>query len=120
MNQKTRITLLVLTLLLAFGSVAFAAAPDTSGINAIVEPNMVVTGTTVKCTGQVKQIGASIDATLELWQGSTLIESWNKTGSTIVAFSETETIVHGLTYTLTLSGTINGVPFTPRSITRTL
>ncbi len=120
MNHKIRIILLVLILLLAFASVAFAAAPATAGINAIIEPNMVVTGTTVKCTGQVKQIGASIDATLELWQGSTLIASWNKTGTTIVTFSETETIVHGLTYTLTLSGTVNGVAFTPRSITRTL
>lgn len=57
---------------------------------------------------------------MELWQGSTLIASWNKTGTGRVDFSETATIVNGLSYTLTVSGTVDGVAFTPRSVTKTL
>jgi len=54
-----------------------------------------------------------------LKQGSTVIASWSDTGTGILTLSGTATVVSGITYTLTVSGTINGVPFAPASITKT-
>ena len=106
--------------LLLFSSSAFAASGNPDSITSVGKPSITVSGNTATCSATVTFVGKNIDATLELWQGSTLVASWNKTGVSIVSFSEPVTITHGLTYTLTISGTANGVAFTPQSTTKTL
>lgn len=121
MLKVKRIIPFILALVLLFTTNAFAAIKQPGEeINSIPSVSLSATGTTAKCTAKVTEYGKSIDATMELWQGSTLIASWNKTGTGIVNFSESETITRGLTYTLTVYGTANGVAFTPKSVTKTL
>ncbi len=120
MKKNIRIISIMLVIVTVFSICVFAASSESKDIRSVSAPTMTVIGTTVKCSAVVSFAGQYIDATLELWQGSTLVTSWNKTGTSLVSFSETETIVHGLTYTLTISGTANGVAFPSRSITKTL
>ncbi|MBQ3930756.1 MAG: hypothetical protein II725_00580 [Firmicutes bacterium] len=81
------------------------------------KPTLSISGNQATCSVTVRAPGKTIDATLELWQGSTLVASWSDCRTGIVVLSETVTVVSGLTYTLTVSGTINGVAFTPQSVT---
>lgn len=120
MQKGKRIISLVIVFLLLFSTAAFAATPKTDGIMDVGALSLTVSGSTATCSCRVTYVGQSIDATLELWQGGTRIASWSKTGSNIVNFSETVSITNGLSYTLTVSGTHNGVGFTPKSITRVL
>ena len=76
------------------------------------------TGTTADCKGTVIASGA-ISVTLELWQGSTKLVSWPGSGSNYVQISQPYTVVSGVTYTLKLNGTVNGVSFTEVSETKT-
>ena len=120
MRRLKRIILIAMAVVMLLSISAFAALRPTDEINAIPTVSITLSGTTATCYGRVVIPGKSIDATLELWQGNTQIASWNKTGSSTVTISETANITHGLTYTLTISGTADGVAFTPQSITRTL
>ena len=80
--------------------------------------NLTFNGTTVNCSGTVFDSG-SITANLELWQGSTKLISWPGSGNGFVQISETYTVVSGVTYTLKMNGTINGVSFPEASVTKT-
>ena len=84
------------------------------------QPNVKLqfTGTTANCKGTVIANG-SISVTLELWQGSTKLVSWPGSGSGYVQISQPYTVVSGVTYTLRLNGTINGVSFPEISETKT-
>lgn len=114
MKNAKRTVLIVCILIVAFSITAFAA---TEAVNA---PTLMGSGGIASCKARITYSGQSIDATLELYQGSTLITSWHKTGSSVVSFSETENYTSGLSYTLTISGTVNGIDFTPQSVTKTL
>lgn len=85
---------------------------------AAVYPSLQFSGTTAICKGTVSGSG-SISANLELWQGSTKLISWPGSGNGFVQISETYTVVSGVTYTLKLNGTINGVSFPEASVTKT-
>ena len=118
--KKQRIITIVLVLLLIFSVSAFAAQPVSNEIKGAGKPTITLIGNTAKCKAILTFSGQYIEADLELWQGSTLVGSWTNSGYTTVTVSGNATIVHGLTYTLTVSGTVDGVPFTPQSITKTL
>ena len=120
MRKNKFILPIVMALLLVFSVSAYAAQPVSNDIMNVGVPTIKVIGNKAKCSVDVTIYDSYINATLELWQGSTLIASWNNTGYDYVTVSGSATIVHGLTYTLTVSGTANGVAFTPQSITRTL
>lgn len=68
-------------------------------------------GTTAYCTATVTSWGKSIDATMVLKQGSTVIDSWSGTGTSVVVLEGEHTVTKGTTYTLEVSGTANGTPF---------
>ena len=119
--KKAKIIIpIVLVLVLLCSSIAFAATPLKSEPKSAGMPTLFVVGNTAYCSAKITFSGQSIDATLELWQGNTLIASWSNTGTGSVTVSGNATIVRGLTYTLTVSGTANNVPFTPQPITKTL
>ena len=67
-------------------------------------------GTNANCNSSVRGRG-TINATMELWQGTTLVASWSCSGTGYVAFHETATAISGKSYSLKLSGTINGTSF---------
>ena len=73
-----------------------------------VQPTLSFSGTTANCSVTIRAKGKAIDATLELWQGSTMVASWHKTGTSSVTISETYNCTSGVTYTLTVTGTIGG------------
>ena len=120
MKNVKRIIPIVLAIVLVLGSSAFAAGQQPDEVTSVGTPSLKAIGTTAICECRITFSGQEIDATMELWQGSTLVASWQASGTGRVDFYETVTIVRGLTYTLTVSGTVDGVAFTPRSITKTL
>lgn len=104
--------IVVLLLLGALSSTVMAAT------RADQTPSLSFSGTTANCAVSIKAFGKYIDATLELWQGSTLVDSWQNTGNNRVYISGTHSnCTPGVTYTLTVTGTIGGVPITCTPVT---
>ncbi len=119
-KRSLKLFSIVMMLVLVFASSVYAAYIPPDGLNYNApSPRMTVVGSTATCKVTLRAAGQTIDATLELKQGSTVIASWSDTGTGLLTLSGTATVVSGVTYTLTVSGTINGVPFTPASITKT-
>ena len=108
-----RILAFSITFILLFSVAAFAAT------TAVGAPSLTFSGTTANCEITVTQSGKPIDVTLELYQGSTLIDSWTKSGSSRVKVSGSATVSSGLSYRLEAYGTINGVSFTAPTVTKT-
>lgn len=82
------------------------------------QPALQFSGTTALCEFSISNFGKSISVTLELWNGSTLVESWTQSGISVVTISENCTVVSGNTYTLVASGTCGGEVFSGVSVTR--
>ena len=101
---------------------AFAANPQAGAEPLALGPklSMSVSGNTATCRVTINMPGKYIDATLELWEGSNLIASWSDNDTGLLIISGNATVYSGHTYTLTVTGTVNGVAFTPSSITRTI
>ena len=120
-HQKLRV-LAIIMLVIALSAVG-AHAADLSTFRGtrttVSKPGLTFDGTIASCKSTIIASGQTINATLELWQGSTLVASWSDCKTGIVSLSGTATVTSGLTYTLTVSGTINGVAFTPQSVTKT-
>ena len=106
--------LLVFAMLFVTSTQALAAEKAVT-----VTPKLTFSGTTATCKVSVCQPGKTISATLELWHGSTCIASWSDTDTSHLVISKTKTVVSGQTYTLKVSGTIGGVPFTGTNVTGT-
>lgn len=99
--------ILILTMLVALGTSASAAEPRATQVT----PELSFSGTTAYCKVTVTALGKQIVATLELWNGNTLVDSWTASASTRLVINETCTVIKGQTYTLKVSGTIGGVAF---------
>ena len=113
MKKRITIVILVIALVLMFAIPAFAAAKVP-----IANLSFAINGTTASCKLTVSDMGKYINATMELWQGSTFITSWSASGYSVVGLSETYTVMSGVTYTLKGYGTSGGVSFTVPDITR--
>ncbi len=113
MKKKTIVIIMALVLILASAVSAFAATQ-------VFNYNLVLTlnGSTATCKLLVTDPGKYINATMELWQGSTFITSWSASGYSVVNMSETYPIISGLTYTLKGYGTSGGVSFTAPDVTK--
>ena len=121
MRKIKTILSVVIVLVLICCSIAFATDADNNPTRFNVSvPTLTANGGTVSCGARIRAASASIDATLELYKGSTLVAWWNKTGTGNVSFNETAPFTSGQSYTLTISGTVDGVAFTPQSTTQTL
>lgn len=68
-------------------------------------------GTTAYCEATVTSPGKTIDVTMALKEGNTVIDSWSDSGTSYVTLEGKCTVTKGVTYTLEVSGTANGVPF---------
>ena len=97
-------------------------APHHHGFCAIfVSPDIEFDGTKATCS--VRIIGDrttdKIEATMELRQGSRLIDDWSASGNGFLEISKTATVARNTTYTLTVEYSVNGDSKTPVSISRT-
>ena len=63
---------IVLVSILASSSMTSAAVRAIS-----VTPTLTFTGTTAYCSVRINEVGKQIEATLELWQGTILVDSWS-------------------------------------------
>ncbi len=104
MKRKSVLCLLIICLLLATFPNRVEAAS--------VVPGLSFSGTTASCYVKITQRGKQITATMELWHGATLVDSWSGSGSNSLTINETHNgCVSGWTYTLKINGTIGGVAF---------
>lgn len=104
MKRKSLLCLLIICLLLASFPERVEAATFTT--------DLTFTGSTASCLVSIKQFGKKITATMELWHGATLVDSWSGSGSNSLTLNETHSgCVSGWTYTLKINGTIGGVAF---------
>lgn len=110
-----RAIILSLCLILIFAPRAYAAEQRTT----FYEPTLSFSGKTATCTYNLTNYGKKIDITMELWRGSTLIDSWHKTGTSVISLNETCTVTRGLTYTLKVTGTCGGEAISSTSVTKT-
>lgn len=109
----------ILPLLAAVLLVLTIAAGAVEARIAVPAVSLSFQGTTAVCTASVSDPSKQIKATLELWCGTTLVDCWDASGTSLVEFDETATVTRGKTYRLTLVGTSNGKAFTPVNITKT-
>lgn len=113
MKKRIAIVILVIAFVLMFTIPAFAATKAPK-----VTLTFSINGTTATCKLKVNDMNKYINATMELWQGSTFITSWSASGYSVVGMSETYTVLSGVTYTLKGYGTSGGVSFTAPDVTR--
>lgn len=85
---------------------------------AVNQPILSFSGTTALCEFDITDLGKNINVTMELWNGTTLVKAWVKSGTHIVSLSESYSVVRGQTYTLKVSGTSDGVNINPISVTK--
>lgn len=109
----------IFTLLLCLallGSVTVYAAENRASAR---PPTLSFNGKIAICGFHFTSFGDEIEATLELWCGSTRVAAWTKSGNSSVSFSEGCSASSGTTYTLKAHGTCGGVSFTSPSVTKT-
>ena len=103
--MKRRIVPVVLVLVMA---VSMCTAAHAAARAVTVTPTLSFSGTTANCSVSITKAGKEIDVTLELWCGSTFIDSWSATAMNYVRISESHSVVSGRTYTLKVTGTVGG------------
>lgn len=82
-------------------------------------PILSFDGSTANCCVSILAAGKPITATLELWHGSVRIATWSDSATSLLVIDENQSVTNGQTYTLKVSGTIDGVPFTGIPVTKT-
>lgn len=80
---------------------------------------LAFSGTTATCSVTISEPGKTISATLQLWQGNTLVSSWSASNSSVLYISRTHSVSRGKTYTVKAAYTINGTTHTVTPVTKT-
>lgn len=104
---------IILVVILLFSTCVHAAT------NSVASTSLDFSGTTATCTTTVNQLGASIDITMSLYRGTSLVKTWTKSGANKVTLSKTRSCISGQTYTLEADVTVNGVSVNVTPITKT-
>ena len=76
-------------------------------------------GTTVTCSVRISAPGKTIKATMQLWQGNTLVDSWSGSDTSTLRLSETHNVTKGKTYTVRVTCTVNGSSYAVNPATKT-
>ena len=105
MNKRI---LTVVAVLLVFSCVVASAATPYA---LKASPTLTFDGEVAECSVVCRGENTSdrVEATLTLYQGSTVIDSWSDSGSGSVTISETCDVESGVTYRLAVSWSVNGV-----------
>lgn len=115
---------LALALVFSIGTAVHAEevttpADDPVILEIVASGSLSFSGTTAYCSGSVTDPGKTIIATMTLYHGGTPVGSWGDSGTSYVDLYGTCTVVKGESYTLVISGTVNGTPFSTTPITKT-
>ena len=70
-----------------------------------------VYGTTATCRVSIAKPGKTIHATLQLWQGRTMIDSWSGNGTSYLLITGSHEVTKGKTYTVKVVCTVDGQSF---------
>lgn len=118
--MKKRFLTFGIAIALAVGMTVCASAAEPQ-----IEPRLLqihsglsFTGTTANCEAMIISASDDIEATMTLKQGSRVIDSWSGSGTGIVFLDGDCSVTKGVTYTLTVEGTRNGVAFEATPITK--
>lgn len=105
--MKKQFLCLLLVLSAIFAVSAYAASDRTID----VYPHLEFNGTKANCSVTIlgERTTDKISATMELWQGNTLIDDWSVSGSGILKMDKTTAVEKNKTYMLTVEYAINGV-----------
>ena len=98
-------------------SITIAQAVEAGSTNAV--PSLTFSGTTAHCAVTISNFGKTITASISLWEGNIFIASWHGTDTSVLHLSGTKTVIRGKTYTLRLSGLINGQSISAISVSGT-
>lgn len=87
----------------------------------LVVPDITFDGTEAACTVRITANSATdrITATMALWQGATLIDSWSGTGLYTLKLDGTARVEKNKTYTLLIDYSVNGVAQTQATFSKT-
>lgn len=80
-------TVLALVVVLGLMVNMCASAMATENRVSQINPTLTFSGTTANCGVVIISIGDEIDATLELWKGNILIDSWPSKGTSVTVKS---------------------------------
>lgn len=115
--MKKRFLLVVTVLAVILTTSAYAL----QGRSADVLPSISFSGTKATCSVSVMGDYATdkIEVDVELWQGSTLVQSWSDQGTEYVDSVRTVSVTKGKVYTLKAYAAINGTDLPMAYITKT-
>ena len=115
MKKRALVILVALALILAI------PANAAQGRTANVIPGLSFSGTTATCTVLVSGDYSTdeIFLVVELWQESSVVDTWNEEGEGYINFSETAKVSKDKSYTLKVYPVINGQELSMASITKT-
>lgn len=113
--MKKRFVPLVLVFILILSLSANAAEPRAN----LVIPKLSFEDTTANCSVTIAAPGKEIKATMTLWYGSQIVDSWSGTATSALFLSGSTQVVDGRMYTLTVTGTIGGEAFYAESVSGT-
>lgn len=121
MKKRLLTVLIALLLLFALPASTYAKIPEMDSIESItIQPSLSFDGNTAYCglnaTGN--SYSDTVYATLKLWRGSTLLNTWYAYGTYQVIMDKTATVSYGYTYKLTADVIINGVARPTVTVTR--
>lgn len=103
----------------AFAEEVTTPADDPVISEIVSSSSLSFSGTTANCYGSVVDLDKSIVATMTLSCGGTTVASWSGSGTSVVDLSGSCTVTKGKTYSLVISGTVNGVAFSTTPIVKT-
>ena len=100
--MKKRMVVLLLVMIMISGLCVNAMATERASQ---IKPKLSFSGKTANCSVTVVEAG-ELDVTLELWNGSEMVDSWSDSGTNYLNVSGSHAAVSGTTYTLIAHGTI--------------
>lgn len=107
MKKMTISLVLALSMLLSCFVVAQAVSIQSVTPSALITIN----GATATCRVSITKPGQSIHATLQLWQGNTMIDSWIGSGTSYLLVTGSHGVTRGKTYTAKVVCTVDGQSF---------
>lgn len=114
--MKKSFAALLMVFVLSFALVGKANAieprADSMGV-----PELNIIGTTAYCKFSATFVGEEISATMNLWNGSTLVASWTGTEYSNLRLDGSCRVESGKVYVLYVSGTIGGESFFTQPVT---
>ena len=114
--MKRMISTLTAVFLLAAMCLSVCAAEPRAPI---ARPTLSFNGTTANCKVIITSVGNDIEAIMELWNGSTLVDSWSDEGTSTLTINGTCRVTKGVTYTLKVYGTADGQSFSSTPLSKT-